>query len=451
MDARQLELAAQFCRLCDAPDLFAALDLPPDVSEEAASEAVSKQRRRMQSMQANPKFKERARFLLKHHRAVEAVLHDAENYRAALAAERESESLPILEMAIDGMLLDGTVSAREEAYVRDMAANLGISSQTAEDLLESKREAAGARRVEVTDHGTATHTTSGPLPRMKSLDMSAEAPRQAVASGPATGWWDAGFTNLLVDQIPKGSGQMLDLYCRMAWSALSVLPRRTHWSYLGIDRNEERVELARRSIAALSDRARIDVGEPAPIRLRDESVDVVLAIRALQTTEDTRPILAEAHRVLRPGGRLIVVEPDGLAESFYFNGHLAAYNQAFHALCATIDKRLSDAYSDLPASARPGLALGPQLASRAEDAGFSVKRVAVHASTNLQPVELRGLVRRLGGYPRALARGNGLAADAPEVMACRKAAKELLSAHGDEAVARGGNTLPLFLCVAVKT
>jgi SAM-dependent methyltransferase len=244
---------------------------------------------------------------------------------------------------------------------------------------------------------------------------------------------------------------MLDVYCRMAWSALSILPRRKHWSYLGIDRNEERVGLARKSIAALSNRARIDVGEPAPLRLRDESVDAVLAIRALQTTEDTRPILEEAYRVLRPGGRLLVVEPDGLAEAFYFNGHLAQYNQAFHHLCATLDRQLDAAYADLPATARPGLALGPQLAIRAEAAGFSVKKVAVHAATNLQPVALEGLVRRLRGYPRAIARANGMDIEAPEVIACRTAAATLLKSLPRDSVARGGNTLPLFLCVAVKT
>ena len=455
MDARDLDLASQYCKLCDAADLFEAFDLPVDVDHDAATACVSKQRKRMQSMQSNPKYKARAKFLLKHHRAVLAVLHNAEAYADSLASEREAESMPILEMAIDGMLIDGRISEREESYVRDMAGNLGISPQAAERVLARKMAEAGARRVGSNTLPLAGElTVSQPLPRMAQNQASihsnqgTDAPR---VQGPSTGWWDAGFTSLLLEQIPEGSGQMVDIYCRMAWSALTLLPRRKHWSYLGIDRNEERVTLARRSITALASRARIDVGSPQPLRLRDESVDVVLAIRALQTTEDTRPILAEALRVLRPGGRLICVEPDGLAESFYFGGHLTEYNSAFHALCARIDTSLSEAYSDLPALARPGLALGPQLALRAEDAGLSVKKVAVHASANLQPVALEGLVRRLRGYPRALARANGLDISAPEVTACRAAALTLLDSMPRDAQRRGGNILPLFLCVAVKT
>ncbi len=460
MDARALELASQYCKLSNADDLFAAFDVPVDISEDDAADTVAKQRKRMQSMQSNPKYKDRAKFLLKHHRAITAVLQEAESYRESLASDREAESLPILEMAIDGMLIDGSISAREEKYVREMAANLGISAATAEHVLADKVKVAGARR---TGDGDASDSDSDPSEMTVSRPIGSfmggtnppdvSNPNRGIqrASGPSTGWWDAGFTSLLLSHIPPGSGQMLDVYCRMAWSALSILPRRKHWSYLGIDRNEERVGLARKSIAALSARARIDVGEPSPLRLRDESVDAVLAIRALQTTEDTRPILEEAHRVLRPGGRLLVVEPDGLAEAFYFNGHLAEYNQAFHHLCATLDRQLDAAYSDLPATARPGLALGPQLAIRAEAAGFSVKKVAVHAATNLQPVALEGLVRRLRGYPRAIARANGMEIDAPEVVACRTAAATLLKSLPRDSEARGGNTLPLFLCVAVKT
>jgi SAM-dependent methyltransferase len=460
MDARDLELASQYCKLSNADDLFVAFDVAVDITADDAVDCVAKQRKRMQSMQSNPKYKDRAKFLLKHHRAIAAVLQKAEIYRESLASDRESESLPILEMAIDGMLIDGSISAREEKYVREMAANLGISAETAEEVLADKVKVAGARRIADgdpfdADNDPSEMTISRPIGRFMGDSNPPNESKQSSeaqhASGPSTGWWDARFTSLLLSQIPPGSGQMLDVYCRMAWSALSILPRRKHWSYLGIDRNEERVGLARKSIAALQARARIDVGDPAPLRLRDESIDAVLAIRALQTTEDTRPILEEAHRVLRPGGRLLVVKPDGLAESFYFNGHLAIYNQAFHHLCATLDRQLNAGYADLPPTARPGLALGPQLAVRAEAAGFSVKKVAVHAATNLQPVALEGLVRRLRGYPRALARANGMAIDAPEVVACRTAATTLLKSLPRDSVARGGNTLPLFLCVAVKT
>ncbi len=455
MDARQLELAAQYCKLSDQPDLLAALKLPKPCAPELAFQAVRAHRRRMQSMQANPKYKDRARFFIKHVRAIEAVLSDPDAYLASVAHDQEQESLPILRMAIDGMLVDGHVSEREEAYVREMAANLGISEATAERLLQERSAAVQATRTGPTARRTAgtTNTLTGMAPPTAKTELDETGP-VAVAkkrpSGPGTGWWDSGFTSLLLDQVPTGPGKMVDLYCRMAWSALTLLPRRPDMTYVGIDRNADRLELARRSILALSDRATLTRGDPAPLLLADESVDVVLAIRALQTLDDSRHVLAEAHRILKPGGRLIAVEPDGLNEAFYFDGHLAQYNLAFHKLCATIDQHLDRAYADVPKVGRPGLALGPKLAARMEHTGFTVKKVAVHAAANLETLALEGLVRRLRGYPRALARGNGLPLDAPEVLACRSAAAELLATTGATTEAPGGNVLPLFMTVGVK-
>lgn len=461
MDARQLELAAQYCKLCDKPDLLAVLGLERHATPEEATAAVKKHRRRMQAMQANPKYKDRSRFFIKHARAMEEVLGDLDGYLAAVASDQESESLPILEMAIDGMLVDGHISSREEDYVREMAANLGISTDAAERVLVAKIAARGASRTpaggEPRTRRPKTNTLPGvPVPRPShrtdapTLDETGSFPKKKPKA-PGTGWWDAGFTSLLLEHIPDSKGFMVDLYCRMAWSALTLLPRRPGYRYMGVDRNADRLELARRSIVALSDRARLENGDPTPIDLADESVDVLLATRAMQTLEDTRPVFDEAMRVLKPGGRLLAVEPDGLSEAFYFDGNLAAYNHAFQALCARIDRALDEGYADVPALGRPGVALGPKLASRAEAAGLTVKKVAVHAAANLSTIGLESLVRRLRGYPRALARMNGLPIDAPEVVACRSAAAELLAERGASAEAPGGNVLPLFLCVAVKT
>jgi SAM-dependent methyltransferase len=456
MDARHLELAAQYCKLYDKPDLLAVLDLPRTVTAEAAAEALKAHRRRMQSMQANPKYKDRATFFIKYAAAIEDVLSDPTGYLTHVASEQESESLPILTMAIDGILVDGTLSDREEAYVRELAANLGISEETCERVLKERvAERQAKRGVEPGPMAGVTNTMSMPIGPDAARTLSDESGPVAVerkkASGPGTGWWDAGFTQLLLEQIPEGTGRMVDVYCRMAWSALTLLPRRPGYSYVGIDRNADRLELARRSIVALSSRATLQHGDPAPLELPDESVDVVLAIRALQTIGDTREVLAEAHRVLVPGGRVIVVEPDGLAEAFYFDGHLVDYNRAFHSLCARVDRQIAAQTADVPTAGRPGIALGPKLAARVQAAGFAVKRVEVHSATNLGTVSLEGLVRRLRNYPRALARANGVDPEGPEVQACRSAAAELLADRGASTEAPGGNVLPLFLCVGVKT
>lgn len=63
------------------------------------------------------------------------------------------------------------------------------------------------------------------------------------------------------------------------------------------------------------------VGDAAHLPLRDSCVDAVLLRYVLQHIVDPWPVLAEAGRVLRPGGRVVLIEVDvacwGLADPVY--------------------------------------------------------------------------------------------------------------------------------------
>lgn len=78
-------------------------------------------------------------------------------------------------------------------------------------------------------------------------------------------------------------------------------------TYLGLDVSPRMAELARATVAPWSDRASVELTDGA-VRLRvpDESVDRVVSTYVLDLLgpADTTEFLAEAHRVLRPGGRL---------------------------------------------------------------------------------------------------------------------------------------------------
>ena len=80
-------------------------------------------------------------------------------------------------------------------------------------------------------------------------------------------------------------------------------------SVIGIDRSDEVLERAR----ALAARRRITnvqwkKGDLARLPLRDASIDVTLLSQSLHHAADPEDALAEAVRVLRPGGRVLVLD-----------------------------------------------------------------------------------------------------------------------------------------------
>ena len=109
--------------------------------------------------------------------------------------------------------------------------------------------------------------------------------------------WAVGRTTGRVLEIGVGSGLNLPHYPAGA-------------DVVGIDLSPRMVELAQRRLdrGVTTAVVRLRVGDAQQLDLPDASVDTVLATYALCTIPDPAAALAEAHRVLRPGGRAVVVE-----------------------------------------------------------------------------------------------------------------------------------------------
>ena len=60
--------------------------------------------------------------------------------------------------------------------------------------------------------------------------------------------------------------------------------------------------------AALDEQCSFQVVEPGPLPFDDGTFDIVISAGAITQTEDKSALLAEAHRVLRPGGWLSIYE-----------------------------------------------------------------------------------------------------------------------------------------------
>ena len=429
-----LSAARTFCELVQTRDLFAWLGVEASAPAEEALEALARQRRRMQAMQHNPKYADAARQLMRNYQRFVRVLGDPEAHLAGRQRDREDEKVPMLQLALESVMADGVISAQEEAFLRRTSLELGISEGRYEQEL----------RARVSERGVVLELTDPLSPR----SVSPEAQRARRFRGAdGHGWWDAGFTRRLLECIPGGPGDLVDVYCRTGLSASTLLPQRPQLAWTGIDRDPDRVAQARALLAdqaphALS-RIALLPGTPDQLPLADASMDYALLVRALPGLDDTRSALAEVARVLRPGGRAIAVEADGLAEQFYFRGPLRAYNQAFQALCLAVDSALGNVLDPL---GRPGIALGPTVPARLEHAGFRATTVQVHASHNLRMRTFGRLAPNLRRYPLALADRAGLGGS-PLLARVLQEVDTLEHAHSPEERGIGGHVLPLFVCV----
>ncbi len=131
-------------------------------------------------------------------------------------------------------------------------------------------------------------------------------PDEAPSSGALLASLGCGNPTLLAalepgqDVLDLGSGGGLDVLL----SARRVAPGGTAY---GVDMTPEMLELARRNQAEAGiENARFLLGAIEAVPLPDASVDVVISNCVINLAADKDPVLAEAFRVLRPGGRFAV-------------------------------------------------------------------------------------------------------------------------------------------------
>ncbi len=152
---------------------------------------------------------------------------------------------------------------------------------------------------------------------------------------------------------------VLDLAC--GTGALGAIAQRHGYRVVGADMSEGMLaSRARRFPAALADAASLPFATGA--------FDGVLCAYALRNFTDLEASFAEAARVVRPGGRISILEVATPSNPFVRAGH----RLWFRHVVPTIGAALSDpgAYRYLPDSVAY-LPEGPQLRSMLRAAGFS--------------------------------------------------------------------------------
>jgi ubiquinone/menaquinone biosynthesis C-methylase UbiE len=76
----------------------------------------------------------------------------------------------------------------------------------------------------------------------------------------------------------------------------------------GIELSPQMLEIGRRRAEELGRDVDLRIGDAQALEFADQSFDTVIITFGLCTIPDDRGAVAEAHRVLRPGGRLVLLE-----------------------------------------------------------------------------------------------------------------------------------------------
>ena len=127
-----------------------------------------------------------------------------------------------------------------------------------------------------------------------------------------TGWITAEEQDLFIDWLRlSASDRLLDIACGSGQPTLRIA-RKSGCQATGIDLHAEGIAAARANAAASGQQVTAEFMQAdAAVRLpfEDSSFDAITCIDAINHLADRRRVLAEWHRVLKPGGRLLFSDP----------------------------------------------------------------------------------------------------------------------------------------------
>lgn len=151
------------------------------------------------------------------------------------------------------------------------------------------------------------HFHRGPDYASKLLGYDREALRALPDAATAS---FAGVGNpLRIDEIPAGA-TVLDVGCGAGMDLLLAAARvGPTGRAIGVDMTPEMLEQTRASARALRlEQVELRLGDAEALPVEDASVDVVISNGVLNLTTDKDKAFAEIHRVLKPGGRLMLAD-----------------------------------------------------------------------------------------------------------------------------------------------
>lgn len=131
-------------------------------------------------------------------------------------------------------------------------------------------------------------------------------------------WWSADFLQLLVERLALGECQSIaDIGSGQGhWGQLLLRILSGSATLQGVDRESEWVQRAqeRADSLGLGSRCSYQQGAAETLPFADEQFDMVTCQTLLMHVADPKQVLQEMIRILRPGGRLLLLEPNNVAQ-----------------------------------------------------------------------------------------------------------------------------------------
>jgi demethylmenaquinone methyltransferase/2-methoxy-6-polyprenyl-1,4-benzoquinol methylase len=177
------------------------------------------------------------------------------------------------------------------------------------------------------------------------------APRYDLLNRLLSAGTDVRWRRRAVDLLDRDPGaRVLDLCTGTADLLVEALGRDPGSSGLGVDLSQPMLErgVAKLRRRGLQGRARLVGGDVERLPVAEGCFDGALVAFGIRNVADARAALAEVHRALRPGGRLVVLEfamPSGILGRLY-----RLYFTRILPLVGGLVSGDRSAYSYLPAS-----------------------------------------------------------------------------------------------------
>jgi SAM-dependent methyltransferase len=135
--------------------------------------------------------------------------------------------------------------------------------------------------------------------------------------------WSAPFGQLILDHVPLRRGQtIVDIGAGTGFLTVELAQRSAAAKVIAVDPWAEAMEVLRRKVAYLElANVELVISDAAQLDLPDDSADLVVSNLGINNFDNAETVLKECHRVLRPGGRLLL--------STNLVGHMAEFYTAF--------------------------------------------------------------------------------------------------------------------------